>query len=302
MDSVLLSTELDLPCIHRGKVRDVYSLGDQLLFVATDRLSAFDVVFNEGIPRKGEVLTYISHFWSERLPAAQPFHAITTSVQNVPVSAQWRQRLAGRSMLVEQLTMVPVECVVRSRLVGSSWKDYQRTGAVCGHTLPAGMQLGDPLPELLFTPATKAQQGAHDENISIAEMIDQVGEDTAKQLQERSLELFTQARDYAAERGLVLVDTKLEFGFRTDGTLVLADEIFTPDSSRYWDLEQTEATPRGQTPPSFDKQIVRDYLETLSWNKQPPPPALPPHIVSQTSQRYLELVERLTGEGLPAAS
>ena len=298
---ILMHSDLPLTRLHRGKVRDIYALGEQLLFVASDRLSAFDVVFNEGIPDKGRVLTQVSLFWTRQLAACQPYHLVSADVAAMDlggVGDAQRAALAGRTMLVEKLEMLPVECVVRGYLVGSGWKDYQRAGAVCGHTLPAGMQNGDRLDEPLFTPATKAELGAHDENISFAAMVDLVGADSAEALRRRSLEIFAQGAALARERGLVLVDTKLEFGRRPDGTLVLGDEVLTPDSSRYWDLQAAQATPRGQTPPSFDKQLVRDYLEGLDWNKAPPPPPLRGDIIARARARYLDLVERLTGAPL----
>lgn len=300
MSRTVLHTQIDLPLVHRGKVRDIYAAERGLLFVATDRLSAFDVVFEQGIPRKGQVLTHISLFWARQLPAAQPFHVIESDVDEIYLpKGTDREALRGRTLLVEKLQMVPVECVVRGYLVGSGWKDYQRTGQVCGHRLPAGMQNGDPLPKPIFTPATKAALGDHDENISFDQAVKLVGGEAAEELRERSLELFAQGAAYARERGIVLVDTKFEFGHRSSGALVLADEVLTPDSSRYWDVREVEQCPRGQTPPSFDKQIVRDYLETLDWNKAPPPPPLPDDIIERTAAKYLEVVQRLTGAPLP---
>lgn len=294
MSEVLLSTELPLPSMHRGKVRDIYAVGDRLLFVTTDRLSAFDVVLNEGIPGKGRCLTALSVFWAERLPAAHPYHLISTEPEDLgPALAPFYDLLRGRMMLVEQLEMFPVECVVRGFLVGSGWKDYQATGSLCGHPLPPGLQNGDPLETLLFTPATKAAVGDHDENISYDAMVARVGIDVATELRDRSLALFRQGQAYARERGLILVDTKFEFGRRADGTVVLADEVLTSDSSRYWDAAEAAATPRGQTPPSFDKQIVRDHLETTDWNKKHPAPSLPAGIVTQTADRYQTLIQRL---------
>jgi phosphoribosylaminoimidazole-succinocarboxamide synthase len=297
----LLSTDLDLPVISRGKVRDNYQLGDRVLLVASDRLSAFDVVFNQGIPDKGRVLTHVSLFWADKLAACKPYHLITADATEMgPEVAAQVDDLRGRTMLVEKLDMLPVECVVRGYLVGSGWKDYQATGAVCGHELPDGMQLGDRLPEPLFTPATKAERGDHDENISFERAAELVGEEVAREARDRTLQIYAEASAFALERGLVLVDTKFEFGKRPDGTLVLGDEVLTPDSSRYWDRAEAEATPAGKTPPSFDKQIVRDHLETLDWDKKPPPPALPVDIIERTAARYRELVERLTGAPLPS--
>ncbi|MEZ4271823.1 MAG: phosphoribosylaminoimidazolesuccinocarboxamide synthase [Myxococcota bacterium] len=295
MNKTLLTTDLDLPVVHRGKVRDIYALDDKLLMITTDRLSAFDVVFNEGISGKGRILNAVSLFWAQQLPACQPFHLITDDVREMgPLVAKHADKLAGHALLVEKLDMLPVECVVRGHLVGSGWKDYQRTGEVCGHHLPKGMQQGQAFDQPIFTPATKAAVGDHDENISYDEMVKLVGASAAKELRQRSMEIFTAGTAFAQQRGLILVDTKFEFGRRQDGTLVLADEVLTPDSSRYWDAAQTRATPVGETPPSFDKQIVRDYLETLDWNKAPPPPALPADILESAAARYAELLARLT--------
>ncbi|OGR14054.1 MAG: phosphoribosylaminoimidazolesuccinocarboxamide synthase [Deltaproteobacteria bacterium RIFOXYB12_FULL_58_9] len=297
--NLLLNSDLDLPVISRGKVRDNYDLGDKILLVASDRLSAFDVVFKEGIPDKGRVLTHVSLFWVDKLAACKPYHLVTANAADMgPKVAARAAELNGRVMLAEKLEMIPVECVVRGHLVGSGWKDYKATGKVCGHDLPAGMQQGDRFDEPLFTPSTKADMGDHDENISFERAVELVGSDIARELRDRSISIFKEAAAYARERSLILVDTKFEFGRRADGTVVLADEVLTPDSSRYWDLAEAEATERGKTPPSFDKQVVRDYLETLNWNKQPPPPSLPTAIIDKTAGRYHELVERLTGSGL----
>lgn len=295
MVQALLSTTLDLPRLYSGKVRELFAHQDGLLMVTSDRLSAFDVVFREGIPNKGVILTQTSLFWARTLTACQPYHLITDDVAAMgPAVRAHAEALRGRTMLVEKLDMSPIECVVRSYLVGSGYKDYKRTGAVCDHRLPPGMQNGDRLPEPLFTPASKAPLGDHDENISFATVVETVGRSAADELRDRSLEIFARASAYAESRGLILVDTKFEFGRRTDGTLVLADEILTPDSSRYWDAAEAARTARGQTPPSFDKQIVRDYLETLDWNKAPPPPTLPAGIIERTAQRYADLLGRLT--------
>ncbi|MEE8408014.1 MAG: phosphoribosylaminoimidazolesuccinocarboxamide synthase [Myxococcota bacterium] len=297
---IVLKTNLDLPLVHRGKVRDIYDLGDELLIVATDRLSAFDVVFDDGIPDKGRVLTHVSGFWTRTLDACQPFHLVTDDVDAMgDAVAKFRDQLAGRTMLVEKLEMLPVECVVRGFLAGSGYKDYVATGKVCGHALPPGLHLGDPLPDPIFTPATKAAIGDHDQNIAFDRVVEMVGNDVAEEIRERSLAIFREGVATARDRGLILVDTKFEIGKRKDGTLVLADEVLTPDSSRYWDVAEAAATPRGEPKPSFDKQIVRDYLETLDWNKKPPPPKLPTDITERTAARYLELVERLTGAPLP---
>jgi len=296
--TAVLETKLDCPLLHKGKVRDIYDADGKLLIVTTDRLSAFDVVFGQGIPDKGKVLTQVSNFWARSLPACNPYHLISDTLDGiakiVPQVQDDPATYEGRSILVEKLEMSPVECVVRGFLVGSGWKDYQKTGEVCGHKLPEGLQLGDELPEPLFTPATKAQVGDHDENISFGRVVEMVGEQTAEELKQRSIDIYNKGRIFARERGFILVDTKFEFGKRPDGTMVLADEALTPDSSRYWDVREAEATARGKTPPSFDKQIVRDYLETLDWNKAPPAPALPQEILNRTAARYHDLLERLT--------
>jgi len=301
MTDVLLNTELKLERVHRGKVRDIYAVGERLLFVASDRLSAFDVVFDQGIPNKGRVLTHVSKFWVDALEGCRPYHLVTDKLGDMGLDAPPAE-LDGRSMLVEKLEMLPVECVIRGYLVGSGWKDYEATGAICGHVLPEGLQNGDRLPDPIFTPATKADVGDHDENVDFDHVVATVGGAVAEELRERSIAIFGEASARAQEQGLVLVDTKLEFGRRSDGTIVLGDEVLTPDSSRYWDAAEAEAAPRGETPPSFDKQIVRNYLETLDWNKQPPPPLLPAEIIARTAARYLELVERLTGAPLPLPS
>ncbi len=296
-----LPTGTGLRQVAEGKVRNIYAheaLPHSLIFVTSDRISAFDVVFNEGILNKGKVLTQVSSFWAERIEAAKPFHLICDDIDDAQFSSlglsnAQRDQLRGRTMMVQKLNMSPVECVVRGYLVGSGYKEYMSTGKLCGHDLPAGMQLGDAFDTPLFTPATKAEIGDHDENISYERMVDIVGETDAAELRTRSFALYNEARDFAAQHGLILVDTKFEFGKNPNNVLVLADEILTPDSSRYWDADEATATPRGTTPPSFDKQIVRNYLETLDWNKQAPPPALPAEIVERTAARYIELAARL---------
>ena len=292
----MLVSELPLPLMSQGKVRDIYAVGeDRLLLVTTDRLSAFDVVFKEGIPGKGCVLTSLSTFWAGRLPACQPYHLITDELDEMDFDlGSHREELRGRVQLVERLDMLPVECVVRGYLTGSGWKDYQAAGHVCGHPLPQGLHNGDRLPAPLFTPATKAADGEHDQNISFERVVEMVGRETAEELRQRSVEIYKQGARIASERGLILVDTKLEYGRRADGTLVLADEVLTPDSSRYWDEKQAAAAEPGKTPPSYDKQVVRDYLETLDWNKRPPPPVLPSSIVNKAASRYEELASRLS--------
>lgn len=289
---VLLKSEIpDIPC-RRGKVRDVYDLGDQLLVVASDRISAFDVVLPNGIPEKGKVLTRLSVFWFEKLGVSN--HLLTADVNEMPAAVQpYADQLAGRSMLVTKLDMLPVECVVRGYISGSGWKDYQESGAICGISLPEGLTESDRFPEPIFTPSTKAEVG-HDENISFDAVAKEVGPDRAMQLRDQTLDVYSRAADYARERGIILADTKLEWGVsQADGPLVLADEVLTPDSSRFWPADQY--TP-GKSQPSFDKQYVRDYLRGLDWDRTPPGPELPEEIVQETSRLYIEIYERLTGE------
>ena len=289
MSSMLLQTELaDLP-VRRGKVRDIYEFGDQLLMVSTDRISAFDYILPTGIPDKGRVLTQISAFWFDRLD--QSHHLISTDLTGLDLPAGTnRSDLAGRSMLVKKTTVVPIECVVRGYLVGSAWKEYQRDGTVCGIELPTGLQQASQLAEPIFTPATKAKDG-HDENISFARMVDTIGEDTAVTLREKSTEIYQQGVAYAAEQGIIIADTKFEWGWDGD-ELLLIDEVLTPDSSRFWPVDQYAV---GANPPSFDKQFVRDWLESTGWDKNSTPPALSQRIVQQTRAKYIEAYERLTG-------
>ena len=288
---------LDLPGIPRlksGKVREVFDLGDRLLFVATDRISAFDCIMPNGIPRKGEVLTQISHFWFEQTADIVPNHRLARADDPLPpVLHPFAAQLAGRSMIVKKAQPLVIECVVRGYLAGSGWKEYRASQTVCGIKLPAGLQECAELPEPIFTPATKAETG-HDENIPFAEAARLVGAEIAGQARELSLKIYRFARDYARQRGIIIADTKFEFGL-FDGRLILIDEVLTPDSSRFWPADQYRAG-RGQ--PSFDKQFVRDYLETLDWNKTPPAPALPADIVAKTQAKYFEAFERLTGRRL----
>ncbi len=293
---VLLQTELpDLELYASGKVRDLYRVDNEhLLFIATDRISAFDYVLASGIPNKGRVLTQLSLFWFEFLKDIVTNHLVTAEVERYPQHLRkYADQLRGRSMLVVHADMVPVECVVRGYLSGSGWKDYQKTGSVCGIALPKGLKESEKLPEPIFTPATKATSG-HDENISFSEMKKIVGGPLSEQLRDLSLQIYTKAADYAAAHGIIIADTKFEFG-RTAAGLVLADEVLTPDSSRFWNAE-TYAPGRGQE--SFDKQYVRDYLEEIRWNKQPPAPELPPDVVENTAAKYLEAFRRLTGREL----
>ena len=295
--ATLLQTSLpDLELVRRGKVRDVYAVDNHsLLIVATDRISAFDCVLPTPIQRKGEVLTALSEFWFQELRDVVPNHLITTDVSQMPESAQRHAaELHGRSMLVRRAEVFPVECVVRGYLVGSGWKDYLRTGEVCGHKLPVGLQESAELPEPIFTPSTKAEHG-HDMNISEAEVQEMLGEETTTSLRNTSLSLYNKARDYARDRGIIIADTKFEFGRDGSGEIILVDEVLTPDSSRFWPLE---AYAPGQSQPSFDKQFVRDYLETLSWDKKPPAPAIPSQIADATTGRYLEAYKLITGKDL----
>ena len=295
--ATLLQTSLsDLELVRRGKVRDVYAVDEHsLLIVATDRISAFDCVLPTPIQRKGEVLTALSEFWFQRLQDIVPNHLITTDVSRMPKSVQKHNaELQGRSMLVKRAEVFPVECVVRGYLVGSGWKDYLRTGEVCGHKLPEGLQESAELPKPIFTPSTKAEHG-HDINISEAEVRGMIGEEITTSLRNASLSLYNKARDYARNRGIIIADTKFEFGRDENGEIILVDEVLTPDSSRFWPLE---AYAPGKSQPSFDKQFVRDYLETLSWDKKPPAPAIPAEIADATTGRYLEAYKLITGKDL----
>ena len=293
MNSVVLETNLPgLVLLGRGKVRDIYDLGDRLLIVATDRLSAFDVVLPTPIPDKGRVLTQLSLFWFKKLWDVVPNHVI--SGNEFPKElAPYREALRGRAMLVRRTNPIPIECVVRGYLAGSGWKEYQATGQVCGVTLPAGLRESDRLPEPIFTPATKAASG-HDINIPFAEMAAQVGKPLAERLEALSLEIYRRAAEYAAERGILIADTKFEFGL-AGNELVWIDEALTPDSSRFWPADQYAP---GRPQPSFDKQFVRDYLERTGWSKKPPAPELPPDVVAATRAKYREAYERLVGHAL----
>ena len=296
LDSVLLQTDFpQLELYASGKVRDVYRLDDdRLLFVATDRISAFDYVLATGIPLKGKVLTQISLFWFDFLCDVVPNHLITADVERYPASLlEHADLVRGRSMLVTRADMVPVECVVRGYISGSAWKEYNATGAVCGIRLPAGLKESDRLPEPIFTPATKATSG-HDENIQFAEMTRIVGPELSNQLRDISLTIYTKAAEYARQKGIIIADTKFEFG-RTAKGLTLADEVLTPDSSRFWPADKYQS---GRAQSSFDKQYVRDYLEEIRWNKQPPAPSLPAEVARRTSEKYLEAYRQLTGRDL----
>ncbi|MHB9023397.1 MAG: phosphoribosylaminoimidazolesuccinocarboxamide synthase [Armatimonadota bacterium] len=295
----LLTTDMPtLTLLSQGKVRDVYAVDAQrLLIVATDRLSAFDVVMPNGIPDKGRILTQISLFWFHLLRDVARNHLISAQTQVYPPQIKkYRDQLEGRSMLVQRVKILPIECIVRGYLAGSGWKEYQQKGTVCDIKLPAGLRESDKLPEPLFTPSTKAQSG-HDINISPLEAAKLIGRDLAHQVEQTSLALYKKAADFALTRGIIIADTKFEFGLDEGGLLILADEALTPDSSRFWDVEKY--TP-GQPQDSFDKQFVRDYLETLDWNKTPPGPNLPEDIIEGTRKRYLEAYERLAGKPLLA--
>jgi phosphoribosylaminoimidazole-succinocarboxamide synthase len=295
--ATLLQTSLsDLKLVRRGKVRDVYAVDDEhLLIVATDRISAFDCVLPTPIESKGEVLTALSQFWFDKLGHVVTNHLVTSNIDEMPDAIRRHgNTLARRSMLVKKAEVYPVECVVRGYLVGSGWKDYLRTGEVCGHKLPAGLRESDELPQALFTPSTKAEVG-HDENVSEAEVEQMVGAETTALLRDTSLRVYSEAREYARTRGIIIADTKFEFGKDKQGNLLLVDEVLTPDSSRFWPAEAYEP---GRSQPSFDKQFVRDYLETLDWNKKDPAPAIPPEVAAATTARYLEAYKLLTGKKL----
>jgi phosphoribosylaminoimidazole-succinocarboxamide synthase len=284
-----------LPRLARGKVRDIYGVGeDRMLIVTSDRLSAFDVVLPDPIPDKGRVLTEMANFWFERLAHIVPNHLTGLDPESVVKGEEEKAQVRGRSIVVKKLKPLPIEAVVRGYLIGSGWKDYQKTGKVCGITLPPGLQQAQKLPEPIFTPATKAQSG-HDENISYAEVELLIGKALAAQVLEVSLRLYQEAADYAATKGIIIADTKFEFGLDLQNRLVLIDEILTADSSRFWPADSYRV---GVSPPSFDKQYVRDYLETLDWDKTPPAPRLPPEVIEKTSDKYREALERLTGRKL----
>ena len=288
--------ETDIPGLERigrGKVRDIYAVDDaHLLIVATDRLSAFDVVLPDPIPGKGAVLTELSRFWFSRIEGIVRHHLAPLGIEDVVADAQARAPIAGQSMIVRRLVPLPIEAIVRGYLIGSGWKDYRRTGAVCGVGLPAGLRQADRLPETIFTPSTKAAAGAHDENIGFEEAVGLIGCELAERVRDTSIRVYREAADFAAARGILIADTKFEFAVDADGELVLIDEVLTPDSSRFWPADRY--TP-GASPPSFDKQFVRDYLENIGWDKTPPAPRLPAEIIGQTARKYREAFERITG-------
>ncbi len=290
--------ESDLPgleLLHRGKVRDVYAVDEKtLLIVATDRLSAFDVVLPDPIPRKGEILTQTALFWFRKTRSLVPNHLLERSLDSVLPAGVDQHAYRLRSSVTRRLRPLPIEAVARGYLIGSGWKDYQAEGSVCGVALPPGLQLADRLPEPIFTPATKAAAGEHDENIAFEHVVELVGPELARQVRDLTLQIYGEAATYARERGIIIADTKFEFGLDEAGTLYLIDEILTPDSSRFWPADEWRP---GASPPSFDKQFVRDYLETLDWNKQAPGPRLPAEIIARTADKYREAYRRLTGDG-----
>jgi len=294
LDSVLLQTSFPNLQLHAsGKVRDVYSLGDrQLLFIATDRISAFDYILPTGIPHKGRVLTQISLFWFDYLADIVPNHLVTADVEQYPAAVrEYADQLRGRSMLVQRAEMFPVECVVRGYISGSAWKEYKATGKVSGIQLPAGLKESDAFPEPIFTPSTKAAIGTHDENIPFEVMEKQIGAVLAAQVRDKAVQLYSEAAEYARARGIIIADTKFEFGLDKSGVLYLIDEALTPDSSRFWPQSSYQV---GMSPPSFDKQYVRDYLETLDWPKKPPAPKVPADVIAKTAEKYQEAYRRLT--------
>jgi phosphoribosylaminoimidazole-succinocarboxamide synthase len=293
---LLQSTVSGFPC-RSGKVRDVYDLGDRLIIVATDRISAFDWVLPTGIPDKGRILTGLTLFWLEFLQVTN--HLIATDLDKMPGPfAEQAAVLSGRSMLVRKTKVIPIECVVRGYLSGSGWKEYRQRGDVCGIRLPPGLQESQELPEPIFTPSTKEESG-HDRNISWAEMVEITGAAAGDELRRKSLDVYRRARDYARTKGIIIADTKFEWGRQADGEIILIDEVLTPDSSRFWPLDQYRV---GSSPPSFDKQFVRDWLETTDWDKNSPPPALPPDVVARTREKYVEAYEKLTRSSMKTGS
>ncbi len=295
MTDALFESQLDgLELVNRGKVRDIYALDDaHLLIVTSDRLSAFDVVLPQPIPGKGEVLTRVSNFWFQRTGQLVPNHLVARPLEQAVPDPEARAILGDRAIVVRRLHPLPVEAIARGYLIGSGWKDYQRSGGVCGIPLPAGLRQADRLPEPIFTPSTKAAVGDHDENVSFAHIADLIGAELAGRIRDLTLRIYAEAADYALTRGIIIADTKFEFGLDDDGTLHLIDEALTPDSSRFWPADQYQP---GQSPPSFDKQFVRDYLETLDWDKTPPGPTLPDDIITRTAEKYAEAERRLLGD------
>jgi phosphoribosylaminoimidazole-succinocarboxamide synthase len=291
-ETLYQSTIQSLPLIHRGKVRDIYAVGENhLLIVTTDRLSAFDVVLPDPIPGKGMILTETSNFWFNYMKDIVPNQIADISLEQALPDEQERAQVTGRAIIVKKLKALPVEAIVRGYLIGSGWKDYQQTGCVCGIQLPKGLRMADKLPEAIYTPSTKAAVGDHDENVDFDYTCKLIGDDLAQQVKDVSLKLYTMAAEYALQRGIIIADTKFEFGVDDNGNLTLIDEALTPDSSRFWPADQYQP---GISPPSFDKQFVRDYLETLDWNKKDPGPSLPQIIADKTAEKYQEALARLT--------
>lgn len=295
MDSnVVLSTNFnDIKVFKRGKVRDMYNLEDHYLMISTDRISAFDVIMNEGIPNKGKVLTQISKFWFDFVKEIVPNHVVETDVSRYPeICHKYSGILEGRSMLVKKAELIPIECIVRGYISGSGWKDYQKTGMICGIELPENLVESEKLPEPIFTPSTKADIGDHDENITEEKAIEIIGEETYNKIKSIALKVYTKASEYALEKGIILADTKMEFGFY-NGEIILIDELLTPDSSRFWPADRYK---KGSAQDSYDKQYVRDYLLSVNFNKQPPPPKLPEDVITNTAKKYEEALIKLTGE------
>ncbi|TLD41427.1 MAG: Phosphoribosylaminoimidazole-succinocarboxamide synthase [Candidatus Jettenia ecosi] len=293
----LLTTQISELKLHsRGKVRDIYEINDCLLIVTTDRISAFDVVLSDGIPFKGKVLTGLSEFWFNYTSDCIENHLITTQFEKMgsDIIAQYKNILQGRSMLVKKVKVFPVECIIRGYLAGSGWKEYQNTQSICGIKLPPGLKESDKLPEPIFTPSSKATTG-HDENIPFLRVVDLIGKKQAEELKDKSMEVYLKANRYATSRGIIICDTKFEWGITQDNRTILIDEVLTPDSSRFWPLEGYKP---GKPQPSYDKQFIRDYLENLQWNKKPPAPTLPPDIIQKTSEKYLSAYKALTGKVL----
>ncbi|MCU7876545.1 MAG: phosphoribosylaminoimidazolesuccinocarboxamide synthase [Candidatus Thiodiazotropha sp. (ex Lucinoma borealis)] len=292
-NNTLFESNLDLNLLNRGKVRDIYEVDrDHLLIITTDRLSAFDVVLPQAIPGKGEVLTRVANFWFNRTKALVPNHLVDIPLEQIVTKPLQRAAIGDRWMLVRRLKPLPVEAIVRGYLIGSGWKDYQQTGGICGIQLPEGLVQADKLPEPIFTPSTKAEVGGHDENINFSQAADLLGDDIARQVRDLSLAIYTESAQYALERGIIIADTKFEFGLDANGAIHLIDEVLTPDSSRFWPASSYRP---GSSPPSFDKQFVRDYLEALDWNKTPPGPELPQQVIDKTAEKYREAETRLTG-------
>ncbi|PLX81412.1 MAG: phosphoribosylaminoimidazolesuccinocarboxamide synthase [Desulfuromonas sp.] len=294
MSLTVLQTDFPtLNLVNRGKVRDIYDLGEHLLLVTSDRLSAFDVIMAEGIPNKGKVLNQISIFWFRQMEDIVANHIVATDVNDFPAETHpYRAQLEGRSMLVKKARPLPVECIVRGYVAGSGWKEYRQSGTICGIGLPAGLAESAKLDQPIFTPSTKAELGEHDENIPFSEAVRLCGQEVAEQVRDISIAIYNRARDFARDKGILIADTKFEFGVQEDGSLLWIDEALSPDSSRFWPLDHYQP---GGPQPSFDKQFVRDYLETLDWNKQAPPPPLPSEIVAKTSEKYQEALRLLTG-------